>query len=176
MNRTETMNLSSVVAIVLRLFSVSWLVQGVAGLIAMAAALAPRSSPYSNPWNYAGQVFFVAVAVATWMLAPALARFVTPRPDSTIDVGGLTRYDLYCFAFVFLGLYFILSSVANSINWLHYYVVLATNTSGADPQQQTSFYQLTQPLITLVAGGICMLLASRLSKKLTEAQRKYEAA
>jgi len=170
------MTLSSVVAIVLRLFNVSWLVQGVTGLTAMAAALAPLPSPYSNPWNYAGQVFFVAVAVATWLLAPALARLVTPRPDSSIDVGGLTRYDLYCFAFVFLGLYFILSSVANSINWLHYYLVLPKNSSEADFQRQTSFYQLTQPLITLVAGGICMSLSSRLSKKLTDAQRKYEAA
>jgi len=170
------MPLTSIVAVVLRLFSVSWLVQGVTGLAVMAAALAPLPSPYSNPWNYAGPVFFVAVAVATWLLAPALARLVTPRPDSTIHIGGLTRYDLYCFAFVFLGLYFILSSIANSINWLHYYMILAKNTPQADSQRQTSFYQLTQALITLVAGGICLSLASRLAKKLTDAQRKYEAA
>ena len=142
----------------------------------MAAALSPFPSPYSNPWNYAGPVFFVAVAVATWLLAPTIARLVTPRPDSTISVGGLTRYDLYCFAFVFLGLYFILSSAANAINWLHFYMFLARTASQTDPQRQTSFYQLTQPLITCIAGGICIALASRLAKKLTDAQRKYEAA
>jgi hypothetical protein len=167
------MPLNSVVAIVLRLFSVSWLVQGVSGLILMAAALAPLPSPYSNPWNYVGHVFFVAVAVATWLLAPAIARFVTPRPDSTVNVGGLTRYDLYSFAFVFLGLYFVLSSVGNAINWLHAYTFLAMNAPQAP---RNSFYGLTQALITCVAGGICIVFASPLAKKLTDAQRKYEVA
>lgn len=142
----------------------------------MAAALASFPSPYANPWNYAGPVFFVAVAVATWFLAPALARLVTPRPESSIGVGGLTRYDLYCFAFVFLGLYFVLSSAANTINWAHFYLFLAQTAPHADPQLKTSFYQLTQPLITCAAGGLCIGFASRLAKRLIDAQRKEEVA
>jgi hypothetical protein len=116
-------------------------------------------------------VLFVAVAVGTWLLAPALARLVTPRPDSTVSVGGLTRYDLYCFAFVFLGLYFFLSSVGNTINWLHAYAFLASN---APQVPRNSFYELTRALITCVAGGVCIVFASRLAKKLTDSQRKYE--
>lgn len=170
------MPLTSIVTIVLRLCSLSWLLQGITGIAGIAAAMAPFESPYPNYWNYAAPAFFVVAAVVAWPFAPAVSRLVTPRPDSTVSIGGLTRYDLYCFAFVFLGLYFILSSVANAINWVHYYMFLAKITPESDPQRQTSFYQLTQPLITLIAGGVCIALASRLAKRLTDAQRKYEAA
>ncbi len=168
------MPLNDIVAIVLRLFSVSWLVQGLTGLAAMAAAFASIPSPYSSPWNYAGPVFLVTVAVATWFLAPGLARLVTPRPEASIELRGLTRYDLYCFAFVFLGSYFVLSSAANAINSTHFYLFLSRTVPQADPQRQTSFYELTQPLITCVAGGLCIAFASRLSKRLLIAERKYE--
>ena len=170
------MPLSNIVAIVLRLFSVSWLVQGVAGFASTAAAAASFPSPYSNLWNYAGPVFFVLIAASTWFLAPGLARFVTPRPEAAIEVGGLTRYDLYCFAFVFLGIYFVLSSVANAINWAHFYLFLSRTVPQADPQRQTSFYELAQPLITCVAGGLCIVFASRLARRLAIAEGKYEAA
>ena len=170
------MPLSNIVAIVLRLFSISWLVQGIAGIGSTAAASAAFASPSSNPWNYVGPVFFVLIAVATWLLAPGLARLVTPRPEAGIEVGGLTRYDLYCFAFVFLGIYFVLSSVASAINWAHFYLFLSRTVPQADPQRQTSFYELTQPLITCVAGGFCIAYASRLATRLTIAERKDEAA
>ncbi|MGI9089033.1 MAG: hypothetical protein ACR2HH_15035 [Chthoniobacterales bacterium] len=169
------MPLNNIVTIVLRLSSLSWLVQGITGLAAMAAARA-ASSPSLSYWSYAGPGCFLLAAVVAWLVAPALSRLATPSSEFTLNVGALTRYDLSSFAFVFLGLYFILSSVGNAINWLHYFIFFAATAPAADSQQRVSFYRLTQPLITLIAGGVCVAFASRLARKLTNVQRKYEAA
>jgi hypothetical protein len=88
----------------------------------------------------------------------------------------LTRYDLYCFAFVFLGLYFVLSSTGQAINWTYYFAVTARDTPQNDPERLSSFYRLTQNLIPVVAGSVCIATASRFAKKLTVAQRNYEEA
>lgn len=111
------------------------------------------------------------------MLATFIARHVTPDPDSIINVGALTRYDLYCFAFVFLGLYFVLSSLAQALNAVHFHFAVST-TIPPPPQleKEASLYRLAAPLITLVAGVLCIVFSSRLSRKLTGAQHQSEAA
>jgi len=169
------MPLTSIVSIVLRLFSLSWLVQGAFNTAGAAAMTIPYGSPSGSYWAYGAPAIYLVAAVITWLLAPTIARLVAPQPDVAVGIGGLTRYDLYCFAFVFLGLYFVLSSLGNAINWLHYYLFLAKAIPTGNPQRETSFYQLTQPLITLFAGSVCVALSSRLARKLTDAQRKDDA-
>ena len=170
------MPLTNIVTIVLRLFSLSWLVQAIVSAVGIAAATAPYGSASPIPWylNYGAAGAYFVMAVAVWLNSPLVSRIVTPRPDTTVSIGGLTRYDLYCFAFVFIGLYFILSSIGSAINWIHYYAASAKNAPQNDPERISAFYQLTQALVPLLAGVTSIAMASRLAKKLTVSQRKYE--
>lgn len=165
------MPLNSIVAVVMRLFALSWLVQGITGTASVFASEALYPSSHMNYWNYAVSGWLLIIATAAWFLAQPVAWLVTPPSDANLDLGGLSRQDLYCFAFVFLGLYFVLSSLANTINWTHHYTAIAKVTSEADRQRQSSFYELTQPLITLIAGAVCLLFAPRIVQRLTRLQR-----
>ena len=90
-----------------------------------------------------------------------------------VNLGSLSRTDLYGFAFVFLGLFFILSSFADIINWIHYFT-LSREDPRHDPRIQ-SFYQLTRPFLTLAAGLISLLGAPRWTKKLVSRDQKGQA-
>jgi hypothetical protein len=163
------MQLTNIVVIVLRITALSWLVHGLTGLAAVAIA-------HPDLWNYAVPAIFFVFAAIVWFLAAPIARLVTPRSESVVSIGTLSRYDLYCFAFVWLGLNFVLSSLADAVNWLHYYFTIARLTYENDPQRQQGFYQLSKPLITVIAGGLSLLFAARCAKKLTDVERKHEGA
>ena len=54
--------------------------------------------------------------------------------------------------------------------------MVARDTNDGDPKRSDAFYQITRPLITLLAGGASLSLAPRLARKLTDIQRKNEVA
>ena len=169
------MPLSSIVIIVLRLFSLNWLLHAIYTL----SFAFQDSDRYRYPTGYLqflppGVMLAAAFGLLYW--AKTLARVMSPRPDPTISLGGITQYDLYCFAFTFLGLYFVLSSFADTLNSLHYTFTVMRDTHEGNPQRPDAFYELTRPLITLVFGCLSMLFSSRCAKKLTEIQRKNEVA
>ena len=159
------MPLSSIVVIVARLFAINWLLQAFA-LIASALAtpsVQERSTSTLLLTCSPGLLLFI-LGVFLWILAPAVARLVSRGFDATLSVGGLSRTDLYSFAFVFLGLFFILSSVADVINWVHYFTV-SPDAPTRDPRIQ-NFYDLIRPCLTLAAGLVCLLGAPRWTEKL----------
>jgi hypothetical protein len=166
------MPLSSIVTVVLRLFSFFWLIEGVAMFASAAATVAPPA--YTNYWAYLPALVMVCAAAVIFIFSTPLARLATPPPNPSISLGSLSPFDLYCFAFTFLGLYFVLSSLANTLNWAHYFVILARRTPEQDPPRETSFDQLTAPRITLVAGGASLLFAPRCARKLMQLQAKHE--
>src|ERR1700738_2552655 len=107
------MPLSSIVFIVIRLFALNWFLTAVPLLL--SAATAPLSherhlSAVLMP--YAPAVLLLVFAAGLWILSPGIARFVSRGVDTRVSIGSLSRSDLYSFAFVFLGLFFILSSFA----------------------------------------------------------------
>jgi hypothetical protein len=168
------MLLRHIVIIILRLFSLSWLVQG--GLVGLASTVQySHAIPDFNQalLAYAIPLVYAVAAAGRWMLAAWIARHVTPEPDSAVNAGALTLYDLYCFAFVFLGLYFVLSSFAQVLNAVHTYQLVSTmNPPPPFLEKNASFYQLTEPVITLVAGSLCIIFASRIARKLMSGQRQ----
>jgi hypothetical protein len=169
------MPLSSIVVIVVRLFALNWLLHALA-LIASAVAV-PLPSKYVGSAmliHYAPAVLLIIFAVFLWILASAVARLVSRGFDATVSLGSLSRSDLYSFAFVFLGLFFILSSFADVIDWIHYFSV-----SREDPQHDPhipNFYNLTRPCLTLAAGLVSLIGAPRWTKKLVSRDEKTQAA
>ena len=166
------MPLTSIVVIVVRLFSLYWLVEGLTSSVVVASMT--TFSYHTNYWNYGPPAAYLVAAVLTWLNAPLISRLVTPRPDSTVNVGGLTRHDLYCFAFVFLSLYFILGFIGQALDWIYHLGVTAKHAPENDPARESEFYQLTQSVIPVLAGVFCIAMSSRLAKRLVAAQRKDE--
>jgi len=169
------MPLTALVTIVLRIFSLTWLVHGCTLLATSLQSAGLYSSAGKGYWIFLPALLMFASAASVFFLSHPIARIATPPPNPDLQIGSLTVYDLYCFAFAFLGVYFSLSSIAPTINWLHYYVVLARDIHPPNSQREPSFYQLTQPLITLAAGTACLLLAPRLARKLTILHRDQSA-
>ena len=106
-----------------------------------------------------------ALAVASWFAGPLLSRLITRCYDTTIAISGLSLEDLYTFAFVFLGLYFVLSSIAPSLNWIHYFLAVGSLPNPVADQRK-SVYQLSSSLITLFAGFTVMLPTRRWARRL----------
>ena len=167
------MPLSSIVVIVIRLFAVNWLVTGVSLLASAATTPLPHErQSFAVLIPYALPVLFFVLAAGSWLLAPFISRLVSRGVDASVSVGSLSRSDLYSFAFVFLGLFFILSSLADVINWIHYFTV-----SGEDPRHDPriqSFYQLSRPCLTLAAGLVSLLGAPRWTRKLISRDQRHE--
>ena|SRR6185312_187680 len=87
--------------------------------------------------------------------------------DAPISVSGLSLRDLYSFGFVFLGLYFILSSIGNFLYWLHYSFVIAA-VRDFDPERKKSLYEISKPLVTVTAGFICIVFGKYWAEKLSD--------
>jgi hypothetical protein len=162
------MPLSSIVVVVLRLIALHWIIGGVIEGVVVA-----RNE--STSWRSSSifSALFPSLAMFAWgavllMWARTIGRAVTPRPDPQVHLGSLTLYDLYCFAFTFLGLSFVLTSISPVINWLHYALIQTRD----EAIRERNFYELTQPLITMLAGGACVLFSARFARKLVTAQRK----
>jgi hypothetical protein len=164
------MPLNSIVTIVLRLFAVDLLIKA---LILLPAAIHSASAPWPNETNFLGfgaPIVFLVFAIGLFCWSHLLGRIVTPRSAPEVQLGGLSLYDLYCFAFTFLGLYLALTNVARTLNWLHYYLTLVSDTQAGDQNREQGFYGLAEPLITFLAGLACLLFAPRFARKLASLQ------
>ena len=97
------MPLSSIVVIVIRLFALNWLLTAVPLLLSAATTPLPHERLLSAVLMlYAPAVLLLIFAAGLWILAPAIARFVSRGIDTSVSVGSLSRSDLYSFSFVFL--------------------------------------------------------------------------
>ena len=171
------MPLSSIVVIVLRLFAANWLLTAVPLFLTAAATPLPRdrTAAAAVAFVYATPALLLIFTAVLWMLSGPVARFVSRGVDATVSVGSLSRSDLYSFAFVFLGLFFILSSVADVINWLHYFSTASAEAAREAPAIQ-NLYQLTRPCLTLALGFVSLLGAPQWTKKLVAYDAKGQAA
>lgn len=168
------MLLSKIVIVVLRLFSIQMVGQSVNMVLTFAGTIAQERSPRPDAWVlYLVPAAFLAFALLQWWLAPVIARLVTRHHDGEVAIGALSRLDLYSFAFVFLGLYFILISIAPSLNWLHYF--LKISAVGSQSEAERSFYDLATHLVTLIFGLLTLLPAHRWARKLLAKERREEA-
>jgi hypothetical protein len=164
------MPLSSIVVILIRLFALNWLLTSLSLLLSAAG----NSVAYGLMPYVPGAVLLV-VTVVLWVFARAIARIVSSGVDASVSVGSLTRSDLYSFAFVFIGLFFVLSSFADVINWVHYFTTVSHENPRHDPRVQ-SFYQLTRPCLTLALGLILLFGAPRWTKMLIARDQKDQVA
>ena len=172
-NAPESMSASTIVLILMRLFALEWLVQVAIMLLNTASVSAQSHDLRILLFSYAPALVLLALCAWMWMAAPWFARKILGKYDAPVHVSGISLEDIYSFAFVFLGLYFILTSLAASLNWIHYYLTLgdASSTAFSEKTQQ-SFYKAAQQFVTLLAGLATMLPARQWARKLVGSQPK----
>jgi hypothetical protein len=101
--------LEDIVLIVIRILILNW------GLWIFITLLSSIVTSFHSRWNFVSLLpscISLVLAFLIWIAAPKIAKVVTPKKEYSISLGGLSRRDLYAFAFVFLGVYFVLTSVS----------------------------------------------------------------
>ena len=167
------MPLSSIVIVVLRLFAIQMVGSSFHMALTFAAETAKERAHSPNYWvAFLVPAALFLFALLEWCFAPVIARLVTRRHDREVALGTLSPLDLYSFAFVFLGLYFVLTSVAPALNWLHYFLI--TSAAGTQSESQSSFYNAAAHLVTLIAGVFTLLFARRWARRLVAQEQRNE--
>ena len=158
------MLISSIVLVVLRLFCVALLIQSFIQMAVRYEILFDPDFPLIS--KILIPLVALLIPVIIWLAAPTLSRLVIGKRDAAVPISGLSLGDLYAFAFVFLGLYFALSSVADTLNWFHYFLRVNSGTPLLPSEQMPSYYSLSRPLITMIAGLVCLFPGRRWARKL----------
>ncbi|MDD5260395.1 MAG: hypothetical protein PHD76_00960 [Methylacidiphilales bacterium] len=111
-------------------------------------------------------VFLFALAFVFWRFAPSISRLMIRGIETDITFTTLTRADLYCFAFVLVGLWYFLSSIPNALNWIHYLLKIAAEGQKNETLGSSDIYALSQAMISMVFGVACIVAAPRWAKLL----------
>jgi len=143
------MPISSITQILLRLSALNWLISG---FVQFVTTLAGVQNGARTPLDFSTPVVLLISGVVCWVFAPLLSMLLTGRVDRTVVLQGVTLEDLYSTAFVSLGLWFALANFGKAFNWIHYYISYAFTEEGLRTSRWNSFYDMTQTILTFLAG------------------------
>lgn len=87
----------------------------------------------------------------------------------TLD--GVTRADLYSTVILGLGLYFVLSSLANVFNWIHYIAVERQMMFEYEQGNDVDYYAFSNSAMTLAAGLLLIWKADRFTCMILRGQK-----
>ena len=164
---------STVVAILLRLFSIYWTVQGVL-LIPTAIMSGTLSGWLPVVANLMTPVLYGFLAFLSWIFAGSIATKVAGQGDPAVPSLQISRGDLFAFGLLVLGLYFFLSYLASSVNWLHYLAMKGPESIGAG--NPNTMYELSAQLIPCIAGLMMAITSTRFGHKLAGSRGGEQAA
>ncbi|MGO8765245.1 MAG: hypothetical protein ACLQSR_08945 [Limisphaerales bacterium] len=162
------MPISTIALLVIRLFCILWSVESLVTLVSIPATY----HYYNQHGSFTLMEFipsgaYLLAAVIGWKVAPNLSRLLTGKYDAPVAISGLTLCDLYSSAFVFLGLYFILSALGN-FAYLFYSAFATAALRDFDPQRRTTVLQFLRPLVQVAGGLVCIFYGRIWAKKLSE--------
>lgn len=163
------MPLSSLVAIVLRLYAIHWAV-GRLGFLVQAVS-------HDETWSRRPLALVVTpiltlfLAGVVFFLAGKIARLVTRGLEVEVSLGGLSAYDMCCFAFTGLGLYFALSSVGSVVEWGRMVYFIQQGNPQWDPSMRNTLSYVPS-LVKFGAGFLCLFYAPQLARAVERIQRR----
>ena len=163
------MPLSTIAKLIIRLYAIKlW----VGSFTVMAGFVTvPMLSNYSFGelfTTFLPNIFVVLSGVVLWQLAPMISKLLTKGDDAQIQLTGVTSEHLYTATLLGLGVYFILSSLASTFSWTHYLIVYRRDVDGFQMNQAPSYYDLTDYLITLLAGLALTLTCRKWARRLAK--------
>lgn len=152
---------SLITAVLIRLFALNWAIGSVPKIISYFTI----SSEYVDVSILPFIVYFSA-AVIFWSFAPHLSKLLAKGFDDTVNGEGITSRQLYSCLFIGIGTYFALSSFGSTFNWVHFFATRHDTPMPFDFQKTPSFYDMSEPLLTLAASITIICLHGQLSRKL----------
>ena len=168
------MTLKALTIVVLRLFAIRYFIEA----LVAALAVLPAQYVYLDVNRVLSELFYPAslliLAGVLWLVARHLAAIVTKGIDGPLPFTALTREDIYCCAFVILGLDFVLGSISAALLELYQYTQIYSH--GGYPANGWSQYTipLVKHTLTLIAGTACILGAQAWTRKLLRLEQKNE--
>lgn len=160
---------SSIAQILLRIFALNWFVTGLIQIASMAFTFREE---YFTIFSIApGVVYFVA-GVLGWIISPKLSRLLAGQNDGEFDLRGISEQQLYSAVFLGLGLYFTLSSFAAAFSWIHFFAVNKSPEYGFHQENQPSYYDMSETVMTLAAGVLLIMTCGTWARKLA---RKHQS-
>jgi hypothetical protein len=173
------MPLKTLVVIAMRFYAIYWFIESISELLlflpTIAAFQAQLHDQKIDTLIYLViPIAMLGIAIFLWIIASRLSSQITKGHDTQLDLTGLTKEDLYSFAFVFLGLYFFLSSISAFMQRAYQFFYRGISLEEGNPQKMEFLYQLSGPAITLLVGLLCVLGAKGITRKLIRLQNKNE--
>ena len=162
---------SSIAQILLRIFALNWFLMGLIQIASMAFTFGQE---YFTIFSLAPGVVYFVGGILVWVISPKLSRVLAHRNDGKFDLSGIKEQQLYAAVFLGLGLYFTLSSFAAVFSWMHFFAVNKSPDYGFHQESQPSYYDLSESLMTLVAGVILIFTCKTWAAKLTQIRQNEQ--
>jgi hypothetical protein len=170
--------LKTLVVIALRLYAIYWLLEGLSAMVIYLPFMLEASSREGTHAPTSSFIFIppsmLIFAVILWFLSSWLSSAVTNGHDTQLTFTYLTREDLYHFAFVFLGLFFVLSSLYTLIQSGYQFFTYDFPQPNNNPEKGRYLWPFLGHALTMIAGFICVLGAQKWTNKLIRLDNKYE--
>jgi hypothetical protein len=154
--------LSDIVLIVIRILVLNWALWILATL-ASSIVMASQTSNWSF-LTFLPSCILLVFAIIGWTASPTISKIVTPKKDYAAHLGGLSRRDLYSFSFVFLGLYFTLTSFSATI--ISAYFAIFSSQLVHKPIDASSMRDLFRHAVTFIVGFFVLVSADRWARLL----------
>jgi hypothetical protein len=161
------MPLRTIVVVVLRIYTINIVVQGLVSFIAILPAYA--SLPDTDAalrWSYLYPVGLVVLGAILWCATLPLGRLVTKGHDVSITAVSLTKEDFYRFAFVFIGAYVVLNHVFPAVENGFKFFQYDFNEPPGSPQKGQYLAPFAADIVALILGFALVLGASQWTRKL----------
>lgn len=164
------MKLKNIVIVILRLFTLSCLLQAIMKAIPTLIRITVAQKEATlieiiTPWSMI--IIYIILALIFWFLVSPIASLVTRKlPDDKLDIGSFSMIDCYCLIFIGIGLFYILGNMAQSLNWIHYIFKLSVSTSSTYWRTEVGWYSVSKSLIPFIIGILLIIKAKSWSQKL----------
>jgi hypothetical protein len=175
------MPLKTLVVIALRLYAMYWLVEGLSTSVIYFPTFWEFMLKVSPDGISALYSFFVippsmlAFAAILWAFSSRLSSQVTKGHDTELAFTSLSKEDLYRFAFVFLGLFFALSSIYSIVQTGYQFFAFGFPLPDNNPGKGRYLWPFLGHTFTLIAGFGCVFGARIWTNKLIRLENKHEA-
>jgi hypothetical protein len=167
---TPTMNIHTIVAVVLRLMALNFFLRIVVEIstpLLVFAGIYQRpadEAPMTIGWGLVGGLLLGGVLL--WLLALPLARLVARGVPGDLSLDNLTLADCYSLAFTGVGLVYIVSHLAGAWNWTMYFLRWMFHRQfipWADPNRGA---QIMSIFIPFIAGIVMVLMRNKWARAL----------
>jgi hypothetical protein len=114
----------------------------------------------------------IVLGVILWLATLPFASLVIKGHDVSIDAITLKKEDLYNFAFVFLGVYFVLAYISSTVENGYKFFLYDFNSAPDSGQKGRFLVPFAADIVTLVFGFAAALGAPRWTRKLLQRENE----